>query len=684
VLAAQPADVRAEVLEDLRRLAAKEGQRAADGQRLVRRDPSGPGTGAKQTPSLSWAASVQRRVVREKKQYSLGCYNTKEEALVAHDIARVVLGEVPINYTASSLLAVLDRCSTDGASTDGASTIYFRDAGIGWRPRLTFERPSSLSSTANSSSEPASSGTGAATGAGAMSTSGFGFSGFLGGGGAASTGVSEGGGGGAGAGAAAVEGEVEGCSYQPRRVWALFEGGQEWWGGTVVDQTAGLLSIVFDDGAVEQLRACEVRDDPPACVKQLAVTEPKEEALAELRARGVFVAPVARAAGARSRGSSRTAAASIAPCRFGGPAPPRPVPPPPPKTAWSASEDAELTRLVQARGPRGWATIAASMVRCRTGKQCRDRWNNALDPAVSKAPFTVDEVRIILVEHHKRGNRWAEISRMLPGRTDQAVRNHWNASLRRRFERFVAEEVGPEAIQPSRGDALGPKVGDAPTPAFDLSGPLLEKALAACVGGASSPAPGSGGRNDHALTSGRSSPTSVADDEALRAAMARGRMAASANDPFLLHCFPFQGSGGRTASVPGDTLPPPQQRPRDAPTPAFDLSGPLLEKALAACVPDESPRFIMDRHRSWPKPATEAEAPLELADRTRAPSLFVARSTRVKYVVLLMMDHLMALRRADDAAISGVMERCVAHVHDAMDVDGSSNTEHMDNWRQQG
>ncbi|KAK7237681.1 nuclear DNA-binding protein [Aureococcus anophagefferens] len=157
---------------------------------------------------------------------------------------------------------------------------------------------------------------------------------------------------------------------------------------------------------------------------------------------------------------------------------------------WSTAEDEELTRLVTQRGPPRWNKIALEMPG-RNEKRCRERWYNHLDPTVNKGPLTHDEVRTILVEHHKRGNKWAQIARLLPGRTDNAVKNFWNASLRRRFERFVAEQVAPTlrsgAASASTAVAAaspkgGPKsAGAAPAPAFELSGELLERALAACA-----------------------------------------------------------------------------------------------------------------------------------------------------------------------------------------------------------
>jgi hypothetical protein len=121
------------------------------------------------------------------------------------------------------------------------------------------------------------------------------------------------------------------------------------------------------------------------------------------------------------------------------------------KNKFTAGEDARLLEVVSHSVCRDWLDVAVQM-EGRSPRQCRERWNNYVNPSIVTTPWTDIEERLLESKFAEFGPRWQIISGLLPGRSKNHVRNHWMTKQRRlnKKRKVDIEAISSEREQQSR------------------------------------------------------------------------------------------------------------------------------------------------------------------------------------------------------------------------------------------
>ena len=101
------------------------------------------------------------------------------------------------------------------------------------------------------------------------------------------------------------------------------------------------------------------------------------------------------------------------------------------KIKFTEEEDMKLHRLVMQFGAKDWIKIS-QLMETRNPRQCRERWNNYVNPALRTDPWTPEEDMLLDQKFAEYGPKWNKISKFFVNRSDNNIRNRWMMIARHR------------------------------------------------------------------------------------------------------------------------------------------------------------------------------------------------------------------------------------------------------------
>ncbi|OHS97146.1 hypothetical protein TRFO_36704 [Tritrichomonas foetus] len=124
------------------------------------------------------------------------------------------------------------------------------------------------------------------------------------------------------------------------------------------------------------------------------------------------------------------------------------------RRVFSLEEDQRLLKIIHRIGTKDWGKVAARM-KNRTPRQCKERWSTYLSPYINKSPWTPEEEELLIQKYQEIGPKWSKIATFFIGRPDNCIKNHWNATMRRkeRHMKKLEREKDNNRISPDESSA---------------------------------------------------------------------------------------------------------------------------------------------------------------------------------------------------------------------------------------